>query len=239
MLRHSNTWLVIPAYQEERLLPRTLRRVPAFIAGVVVVDDASLDHTSDAARDVGDARLVLERHPVNLGVGAAIRTGYRRALAEGASIVVVMAADDQMDPGDLPALLQPILEGRADYVKGNRLKHPERRQMPLLRRAAAHTLGWLTARATGYSISDSQCGYTAISAAALRALRLDELWPRYGYPNDLLGLLSGARLRVTEVPVRPVYADEASGIRPWHFFTVCWLIARRYARGAAQASIAR
>ncbi|MBX3184110.1 MAG: glycosyltransferase family 2 protein [Polyangiaceae bacterium] len=222
-------WLVIPAYREERLLPRTLRRVPACVDGVVVVDDASPDATSRAAREAGDARLVLERHPRNLGVGAAIRTGYRRALSEGADLIIVMAADDQMDPADLPALAEPILADRADYVKGNRLIHPDKRRMPLARRAAGHALGWLTARATGYALSDSQCGYTAISAAALRVLPLDELWPRYGYPNDLLGLLSQARLRVAEVPVRPIYADEASGVRPWHFLTVCWLIARRYA----------
>ncbi|MGE3670671.1 MAG: glycosyltransferase family 2 protein, partial [Polyangiaceae bacterium] len=118
---------------------------------------------------------------------------------------------------------------RADYVKGNRLVHVAARRMLWERRAAGYVLGFITSCATGYALSDSQCGYTAITRRALERLDLDELWPRYGYPNDLLALAARAGLRVSEVAVAPVYADESSGIRPYHFFSVCALIARRWA----------
>lgn len=225
---------MVPAHNEQRLLPRMLGRVPAWVDGVVVVDDASGDGTYASAEAHGEPRVHLIRHEQNQGVGAAIRTGYRCALGSGADLVVVMAADDQMDPDDLPRLLEPLISGVADYAKGNRLLHASAARMPIGRRVAAHVLGRATAIATGYKISDSQCGYTAITAGALRRLELSELWPRYGYPNDLLGLAARAKLRVTEVPVTAVYADEQSGIRPWHFFSVAWLIGRRWARERAR-----
>jgi hypothetical protein len=152
-----------------------------------------------------------------------------------------MAGDGQMDPADLASVLVPVLRGAADYVKGNRFLHAERNRMPFGRRLAGKVLAGLTRRATGLAIDDSQCGYTAISAQALRSLPLDELWPRYGYPNDLLGLLAAAGLRVAEVAVRPIYADEASGIRPWHALVVSGLVARRFlkTRAARYESMAR
>ena len=234
MPRNHSIWCVVPAFNEARLLPRMLARASERIAQIVVVDDASQDDTAARAQTSGDARVQVVRHRYNQGVGAAIRTGYQAALAGGADFVVVMAADDQMDPADLPRLLEPLIEGRADYVKGNRLIHAAARRMPWERRAAGHVLGFITSLATGYRLSDSQCGFTAISRDALERLALDELWPRYGYPNDLLALAARAKLRVAEVPVAPVYADEASGIRPYHFFSVCALIARRWTHERAR-----
>lgn len=230
MFSGKSVWCVVPAHNEQRLLPRMLARVPAWVDGVIVVDDASSDQTSRCVTACGDPRVHLLRHEHNQGVGAAIRSGYGLALDSGADIAVVMAADDQMDPADLPGLLAPLIADQADYVKGNRLRHVNAARMPLGRRIAAHLLGHATAIATGYSISDSQCGYTAITRDALARLALSELWPRYGYPNDLLALAARAKLRVSEVPVAPVYADEQSGIRAWHFFSVGWLIGRRWAR---------
>src|SRR5262245_28210774 len=92
--------VIVPASQEARLVGRMLGRVPDFVDAVYVVDDASADETSAAARGVGDARVTVIRHPENRGVGAAIRSGYARALAEAADVLVVMAGDDQMDPAD-------------------------------------------------------------------------------------------------------------------------------------------
>jgi dolichol-phosphate mannosyltransferase len=124
--------------------------------------------------------------------------------------------------------VRPVVQNRYDYVKGNRLGHPDAlRTMPLGRFAAGFVLGWLTGLAIGRpGLSDSQCGYTAISADALDALDLDAVWPRYGYPNDLLGRIARAGLSIGEVGVRPVYRGEASGIRPWHVGTVAFLLAR-------------
>jgi glycosyltransferase involved in cell wall biosynthesis len=227
MWRGATIAVIVPAYQEARLIGRMLRRVPALVDAIYVVDDASTDGTIAAALEGGDTRVIAIRHRVNAGVGAAIRSGYLRALADGADVLVVMAGDDQMDPEDLEALIAPVVAGSADYAKGSRFRHPEARRMPLARRAGSGVLSWATRLATGLDVDDCQCGYTALSARAATKLPLAELWPRFGYPNDLLGMLAENRLRVVEVPVRPVYADEKSGLRPWHVLSIAFVIARR------------
>src|SRR5437016_5449153 len=112
--------VVVPAFNEEAAIGATIRSVPGFVDRVIVVDDASADGTARAARRSRRRGLELVSHAHNRGVGAAIVTGYRRALALGADVAVVMAGDGQMDPADLPGLLEPIAQGRAEYVKGNR-----------------------------------------------------------------------------------------------------------------------
>ena len=219
--------VVIPAYDEEERVGRTVRGVPAFVDDVIVVDDASLDGTARAARDVGDPRVTVVRHTHNRGVGAAIARGYAEARALKADVIVVMAGDGQMDPDDLPAVIAPVLDGRADYVQGNRLDHPRASDMPLPRRIANGTIGWMTGHALGnVSLGDSQCGYTAISGDLIDRLPLDRLWPRYGYPNDLVAWIALVGGRIREVPVRPVYRGERSGIRPWHALVMVGLLVR-------------
>jgi glycosyltransferase involved in cell wall biosynthesis len=229
--------VVIPAFEEASRIGGVIRAVPDWVDVVVVVDDASTDETSSEAVHAGAAwtgastrRFELVRQAENRGVGAAIVSGYLRAMERGADILAVMAGDGQMDPGDLAAVIAPVLQGRAEYVKGNRFIHAERRRMPIGRRLAGKGLALATRIATGFAIDDSQCGFTAIAAIAARALPLDDLWPRYGYPNDLLGLLAAGGFRVSEVPVRPIYAGEESGIRFWHAGMILGLIARRWFR---------
>jgi glycosyltransferase involved in cell wall biosynthesis len=232
MWQGARVAIVVPAYREARLIGRMLRRVPSFADSVLVVDDASDDGTREAALASGDPRVRVIGHRVNSGVGAAIVSGYRAALAERSQVLCVMAGDDQMHPDDLEALIAPVVNGHADYVKGNRFAHPEARRMPALRRAGGELLSFATRRATGLAVSDCQCGFTAMSASMATRLPLDELWPRFGYPNDLLGMLAARGARVLEVPVRPVYADEQSGIRAFHVVSILGLIARRYLKEA-------
>lgn len=220
--------VVVPCFREAKLVGQTLRGIPSWVDHICAIDDASDDGTCEAIQRVTDPRVELVRHPVNQGVGAAITMGYRRALASGTDIWVVMAGDNQMDPVDLPALIAPIVEGEADYTKGNRFQHSERRRMPWLRRLGGKLLSVATRMTTGLPISDSQCGYTALSRRAASRLPLQSLWPRFGYPNDLLGMLAARNLVVKEVTVRPVYATEQSGIRFWHLLVVLWVILRRY-----------
>jgi glycosyltransferase involved in cell wall biosynthesis len=227
--------VIVPAYQEERLIGRMLAKLPAFVDHIYVVDDASTDGTSERARGRGDARITVLRHAQNRGVGAAIVTGYERALADGADLMAVMAADDQMDPLELPLLLEPVWRGGADYAKGNRFLHPEAARMPRLRRLGSTVLSALTRSATALQVDDCQCGFTVLSSSAARRLPLGELWPRYGYPNDLLGMLAAMGSRVAEVPVRPVYADEQSGLRAHHVVTIVGVIARRWRRSKPSA----
>lgn len=228
MIGDHKIFVVVPAHNEQLLIGRMLRRVPALVDQVLVVDDASDDETSAAARAVGDDRVRVIRHARNAGVGAAIATGYREALVQGADVTVVMAGDDQMHPDDLPALVGPVLDGTADYTKGDRLRHPEvRKAMPWTRRLGGKVLSACTGLAVGMpGLSDSQCGYTAIARRALASLDLDGLWPRYGYPNDLLGQLGQRGMRVQDVVVRAVYADEKSELRARHALRIGWLIAR-------------
>jgi glycosyltransferase involved in cell wall biosynthesis len=228
VLSGAHIGVVVPAYNEAAWIEETLATIPAFVDRVAVVDDASIDGTGDIARRSGDSRVDVLRHEKNRGVGAAIATGYRHVRARGASVAAVMAGDGQMDPADLERVVSPVVRGEADYVKGNRTRHPEAlRAMPLARLAGTSGLAVLTSLASGVRpLGDSQCGYTAISAAAIDLLDLDRLWPGYGYPNDLLGALAARRLRITEVTVRPVYRGEASGLGVRHLGTIAFLLAR-------------
>jgi glycosyltransferase involved in cell wall biosynthesis len=234
MWLESRVVVVVPAWDEAPRIARVLRGIPPWVDRVIVVDDSSTDATGTVARDVGDGRVEVLRHERNCGVGGAIATGYRRALAGGGSArdaYVVMAGDGQMDPADLPRLVSPIACGEADYVKGTRFRAPDvRTAMPAARRWAGIAFSWATSRAIGMAVSDSQCGYTALSRAACEGLDLDGLWPGYGYPNDLLSQLALRGFRIAERPVRPVYADEVSRLKARHVPMVAWLVVRAWVR---------
>jgi len=210
--------VVVPAFNEAEKIARTLRSVPGFVDHVIVVDDTSTDGTARIARRSQRRGLEVLRHQRNRGVGAAIATGYARARVLGADVTAVMAGDSQMDPADLAALVGTVVSGRADYAKGNRFAWPGVcRVMPLPRLVGNFVLSHLTRLASGYThLFDSQCGYTAANREALDAILAGPVFPRYGYPNDLLVRLAAVGARALDVPVRPVYGPSwRSGIRIW------------------------
>src|SRR3954447_17287247 len=225
MFRGRAVAVVIPACNEADKIAATVRSVPDFVDHVIVVDDGSSDGTAAVARRAPRVEVIV--HDRNRGVGAAITTGYARALALGVEATVVMAGDGQMDPADLPRLLAPVIDGEADYAKGNRFAWPGGwRAMPAVRLIGGGVLSLLTRLASGYwHVGDSQCGYTVASRGALLAIGSD-LFPRYGYPNDLLTKLGAARARVVDVPVRPVYGPRwRSGLRPLRVaLPIGWLL---------------
>lgn len=235
----GKTIVVVPAFEEEARIGRVVATMPAFVEHVLVVDDCSRDRTAEAARAAGDPRVEVLRHAHNRGVGAAIVTGYRRAMelsSRDRDAFVVMAGDGQMDPADLPALVRPITSGEAGYVKGERFSAADVREvMPVARRLGGEVLSRLTSRAIGVPITDSQCGYTALARAACAKLDLASLYPRYGYPNDLLGQLAARGVVIREVPVRPIYAGEESKLRAWHVPRIAGIVARAWLERHARA----
>jgi glycosyltransferase involved in cell wall biosynthesis len=229
--------VVIPAYNEEKLLGRVLETLPPIVDRIIVVDDASRDGTSQVLVEAAQRfkeRLQVIRHERNGGVGAAIVTGYRAALTSGRDnqLVAVMAGDAQMDPEELPRLLLPLVREEADYTKGNRLFTGEAwRVIPRHRYFGNAVLSLLTKIASGYwHVADSQSGYTAITGEALRVLQLDRLYKRYGFPNHLLVELNNYDFRVRDVPVRPIYnIGETSGISLTRVVpTLSWLLVKCY-----------
>lgn len=238
MLGGQTIAAVVPAYNEAELIKATLEGLPAFIDDIIVVDDGSMDGTAQAAGECSRS-FHLVAHTENRGVGAAIASGCKCARGLGASVAVVLAADGQMSLADLQVVLSPLLDNAADFVKGNRLAWPSaRKHMPLFRWTGNHVLSQLTRWALGARIHDSQCGYIALNGHALRSVRWDLLWKGYGYPNDLLNEVMMRGLRVREVPVRPIYGDERSGIRLHHALVVIpFVIVRAWLRRRRQGAI--
>jgi glycosyltransferase involved in cell wall biosynthesis len=216
MLDGKTVAVVVPAYNEERLIVETLAGIPVFVDRVLVVDDRSRDETAQRARETGDPRVEVIVHGENGGVGAAIVTGYKRARDERMDVTAVMAGDNQMDPAELEMFCAPVARGELDYAKANRLVSGQAWELiPRNRYLGNAVLSLLTKIASGYwHVADSQAGYAAISLAMLDQLDLDRIYQRYGFPNDLLVHLNVWNARVRDFPSRPIYGvGERSGIR--------------------------
>ncbi|MEE2789018.1 MAG: glycosyltransferase family 2 protein [Myxococcota bacterium] len=225
--------VVIPALNEERKIGTTIKDLPSFVDHVVVVNDGSDDDTTRIARSVRDHHVTVLEHPHTRGVGAAICTGYRWALKEQFDATVVVGADGQMDPNEMCALLEPLVSQQADYVKGERLSHPQVwTTMPTTRLLGTRLLTWVTRMITGYEhLTDAQCGYTAISQHALALVPLDELYPQYGFPNDLLVKLAQLGLRISETPVTPIYGQDTSKMKIHRVVgPLSWLLAKAFVK---------
>ena len=204
--------VVVPARNEEKHIGKVLESIPELIDKVVVVDDGSTDNTAKIASSVEVVSLEGE------GVGAAIDAGHRKMLEllKPPFISVVMAGDGQMDPDDLPALLQPIVDGKAHYVKGERLDR--KKKMPFIRKIGTALLGFFTTLACGQTIRDPQCGYTATSHEVLEEWNWNKSWKGYGYPNWWLMMLTCEGFRISHVPVKSIYADQKSELKIIPFF---------------------
>ena len=232
MLNGKTLGVVVPAYQEEALIATTLAGIPGFVDKIVVVDDASRDATGERAAATGDPRVEVIVHEQNAGVGAAIVTGYKRAIELELDVTVVMAGDNQMDPKELDPIARPVLLGEADYTKANRLFTGRAWELiPHNRYLGNAVLSLLTKVASGYwHVADSQAGYAAISLETLERLDLDRIYTRYGFPNDLLVHLNIINARVRDIPSRPVYnVGERSGIRVWKVVPrISWLLLKGF-----------
>jgi glycosyltransferase involved in cell wall biosynthesis len=190
MFKDKSICVVVPAYNESTQIANVIQTMPEFVDKIVVVDDASQDNTVEIVKQQQNEidKIEIIQHESNQGVGGAISSGYKWARDNECEVTAVMAGDGQMDPTELETIIMPIVDGSADYTKGNR---------------------------SGYwHVADSQSGYTAISLIALKRINLDKIYPDYGMPNDLLIKLNQHDFRVRDVHIRPVYnVGERSDIK--------------------------
>lgn len=248
MYKGKRIGVVVPAYNEEGFVGDVIESVPPFVDRIYPVDDCSTDATWDEIRQAAtnvnseppvlradgggeDVRVVPLRHDHNRGVGAAIKTGYCRAADDDLEVVAVMNGDGQMDPDVLDRILNPVVEGVADYAKGNRLLTADYWEgMSGWRLFGNFLLTYLTRIATGYwRMADSQNGYTAISVDLIRSLNLEEVYDGYGFLNDLLVRLNVQNARIADVEMRAVYGEETSSIRYPEFIPrLSWLLLRGF-----------
>jgi glycosyltransferase involved in cell wall biosynthesis len=208
--------VVIPCYRVARHVLGVIARIGPECWRIYVVDDACPEGAGDlVAARCTDPRVQVIRHRKNLGVGAAVMSGYRAALNEGAEIIVKIDGDGQMAPELLPGFVAPILGGQADYCKGNRfyeLEHIGR--MPLVRKVGNAALSFMAKLSGGYwDIFDPANGYTAIHAAVARRLPLDKISQRYFFETDLLFRLNTIRAVVVDIPMDATYGDETSSLK--------------------------
>ena len=217
MYKSNKIALVIPAYNEEKLIRPTLEHVPALIDKVYVVDDASTDNMAEVVRECmkSDGRVELIQHESNLGPGAGIITGYKRSAADGYDITVVVGGDNQMPLDQVTNFLDPIIEGAADYTKGNRFMEWRKaigsvpKVMPRMRLVGNMLISGLTKIASGYyKVVDAVDGYTAITREAIELVDWDGAWKGYGYPMEFLVRLNAYGLRVKDVPRRAIYLPD-------------------------------
>ena len=221
MYQDHSIAVVVPAYKEETQIGAVIDTMPDFVDHIIVVDDRSPepDRTCEIVLERGlrDGRVALVAREANGGVGAAIESGYARALELDADIVCVMAGDGQMDPDDLHRIVEPVASGRADYAKANRLSlNFDWHDIPRTRLIGNMILSFLTRFATGYwSLGDAQTGFTAASHDLTAQFVKRGMYPRYGVPNDLLVTCALSGARVIDVPTKPRYAvGEQSKLRP-------------------------
>lgn len=226
--------VVVPAYNEEKLIGKVLKTIPVFVDHVIVVDDASQDRSADVVKNCqkDDSRIVYLRLKKNEGVGGAIVAGYKWARDHETDLTAVMAGDAQMDPNDLSLLLEPLVKGETDYSKGNRLFTGKAwRIIPRTRYLGNAVLSFLTKIASGYwHVADSQSGYTAVALKVLKTLDLDGIYKRYGMPNDMLVKLNVYRFRVRDIPINPIYGvGERSYMKIYKvIFTLSFLLLKLF-----------
>jgi glycosyltransferase involved in cell wall biosynthesis len=211
-----NIAAVIPAYRVERDIEFVLGGIPPYIKYIIVVDDASPDSSADlvTAAAKKDKRITLIKHTQNQGVGGAMISGFRKALELGAQIIIKLDGDGQMDTTHIPALITPLIQGKADYVKGNRFRDFQSLQkMPLIRRIGNLGLSFLTKAATGYwNIFDPTNGFFAIRAEILAQLALDKIDRRYFFETSMLANLYLLGALVMDVPIPAQYGNEISNL---------------------------
>ena len=214
MFKNTRVAIIVPAYNAETSINEVINALPLWVDYIIVVNDKSKDNTSQIVQKNSSNRVILLNNSENLGVGGAMKRGYKEALSQNADIIIKMDSDGQMDPAYLPQLLAPIVSGNANYTKGNRFLHTtELKQMPLIRRLGNLGLSFMTKVATGYwNIFDPTNGYTAIDRYTLSQLDFGKVSDRYFFETSLLMELYNQRAVIKDVPIPARYQGEKSSL---------------------------
>lgn len=208
--------VVIPCYRVRQQIARVISAIGPEVSSIYCVDDHCPESSGDYIQEsIKDPRVRVIKHAVRQGVGGATLTGYHQALADKAGIVVKLDGDGQMDPSYIPILVRPIVDGLADYTKGNRFYRIEDlKQMPGLRLIGNAALSFFSKISTGYwDIFDPTNGFTAIQTKVLAMLPLDKISHSFFYESDMLFRLNTVRAAVTDVPMKALYGDESSNLK--------------------------
>ncbi len=233
MYKAKRIGVVVPAHNEEKFIGTVIDSVPDFVDKIYVVNDGSIDKTPDIIwnKSKQNSRVVIVNREIRGGVGASILTGHARALKDCMDVLAVMAGDGQMPPDFLGDILDPVVEEKADYAKGDRLSRQEhKKEMPAFRAFGNFLLTNLTRVASGYwNISDPQNGYTAISVEILKKLNIDKIEKGFAFENDMLVKLNMIGARVVDVQHPAVYRGQRSKIRYFEFiFHTSWILFKDY-----------
>jgi glycosyltransferase involved in cell wall biosynthesis len=233
MIKQKTIAVVVPAHNEEEFVASVIDTMPVYVDKIYVVDDASKDSTLEIIENKAKTcpRVVAIKRTVNGGVGAAILTGHARALKDKMDVVAVMAGDGQMDPAILDQILAPVIDGKADYSKGNRLSSAkDKEEMPAWRKLGNFLLTFLSRVSSGYwHLSDPQDGYTAISGEVLKKLDFNHIEKGFAFENNMLTRLNILGARVIDVPHPAVYRGQRSKINYLKFIiNTSWVLLKDF-----------
>ena len=220
--------IVIPAYNAEDTLGEVFSRIPREdYHRIIVVDDGSMDDTAEVAKRYG-AEII--RHEYNRGYGGAQKTGYRRALEFGADIVVLLHADAQYAPEEMPRLIEAVVGQDADIVLGSRALGGEmiKGGMPWIRYVGNRLLTWIENLALGTGISEFHTGYRVYTANALKALNFEGYTDKFHFDSEILFDAKERGLKIVEVPISTTYAGEKSYLNPITYGSQILLLILRY-----------
>lgn len=216
MTRNFSVAVVIPSFKVRSQILGVIKGIGPEVSRIYVVDDCCPEGSGDfVEKTCTDQRVTVIRNLQNLGVGGAVIAGYRAAINDGAEVIVKVDGDGQMDPSLIPRFVAPILEGEADYTKGNRFFNLEEiRAMPPVRIFGNAVLSLMAKLSTGYwDLFDPTNGYTAIHAEVARQLPFDRISQRYFFETDILFRLNTLRAVVIDIPMDAKYGDEVSNLK--------------------------